>query len=111
VYEQGYLHLDLETGEVSTWYAGPKRFVGEGFLATPTPSQAQQGRQAQEEEEEEEEEEELRAYWVGTVHDGDTSSVLVFHAGPRLREGPICTLKLRHRMPWGIHADFVPEQL
>jgi all-trans-8'-apo-beta-carotenal 15,15'-oxygenase len=104
VYEQGYLHLDLETGEVSTWYAGPKRFVGEGFLVTPT--HAQQDRQAQEEEEEE-----LQAYWVGTVHDGDTSSVLVFHAGPRLSEGPICTLKLRHRMPWGIHADFVPEQL
>ncbi|KAM3573151.1 hypothetical protein VYU27_004898 [Nannochloropsis oceanica] len=134
---QGYVHLDLKTGQVDSWHApscaaaatvaaaaaaaayGGERqgntemirmeaedkskhiVVGEGVLAPRILEGGREGGQKQEEEE-------LNCYWMGIEFDALTGrrSLCVFDAA-RIKKGPLCKLHLKHRLPWGIHSEWV----
>lgn len=117
---QGFVHCDLLRGElVDGWYAGGGKeeeerrhvFVGEGVLA---PKRGQgQGEGGEGDHKEEEEEVELACYWMGFEYDAKTGrrSLCIWDTRRGLAAGPICKIHLRkgHLLPWGIHAEFVPD--
>jgi all-trans-8'-apo-beta-carotenal 15,15'-oxygenase len=77
--------------------------VGEGVLAPRALERGREGGQGQEQEEEE-----LNCYWMGIEFDALTGrrSLCVFKAG-EIGKGPLCKLHLKHRLPWGIHSEWV----
>ncbi len=131
---QGYVHLDLKTGGVDCWHApscsasatvaaaaasrgegqdntemirmeaedkAKHMVVGEGVLV---PRMLEGGREG----EQKQEEEELNCYWMGIEFDAMTGrrSLCVFDAA-KIGRGPLCKLHLKHRLPWGIHSEWV----
>jgi len=75
--------------------------VGEGVLAPRALEGGREGGQEQEEKEK-------NCYWLGIEFDALTGrrSLCVFDAA-EIGKGPLCKLHLKHRLPWGIHSEWV----
>jgi all-trans-8'-apo-beta-carotenal 15,15'-oxygenase len=88
---QGYISFNLRTGQRRSWYAGRRRFVAEAVLV---PKAGGKG--------------EADVYAMGLVHDSErgSSSLCVFDVAA-LESGPVCEIRLKDHIPWGIHAQFV----
>ncbi len=89
---QHLCHVDLESGTRQTWHAGASDFVMEPVFA-PRAEDAPEG-----------------DGWLLTpvYRAAENRSDVVIHRALDLEAGPVATVRLPHRMPYGFHGNWVP---
>lgn len=89
---QHLVHLDLETGQRQFWQAGEHDFVVEPVFA-PRSADAPEG----------------DGWLVTPVYKAaEHRSDVVIHDALDIEAGPVATIKLPHRIPYGFHGNWVP---
>ena len=112
----GYCRVDLVTGEVQKWYAGNRTFCEEvvvvpksgewvGGIAMGIASDTNSSTSSSEGEEE--------CWLLGMMaeHSADDESgvsCLGIFDGADITKGPVAKIKMKHRVPHGLHGAFVP---
>jgi all-trans-8'-apo-beta-carotenal 15,15'-oxygenase len=90
---QGFVKVDVETGEKQLWSAAPRGFTGEPiFVPRPNGTSEDDG-------------------WVlGLVYDSDQhrSDVVILDAKD-FNKGAVARLHLNHHVPYGLHGNFVNQ--
>ena len=91
---QAWLKYDASAGKAEMWNMGPRVFAGEPeFVPRPGSTEEDDG------------------WLVGLVYDAaiDRSKFVVLDARD-VTAGPLCTLSLRHHLPYGLHGNFVSAE-
>jgi all-trans-8'-apo-beta-carotenal 15,15'-oxygenase len=91
---QGFLKVDLESGQRQLWSAAPRGFVSEPIFVPCHGSQ-----------------EEDDGWVLALVYDAENhrSDVVILDAKD-FNRGPIARLHLKHHIPYGLHGNFTPEK-
>jgi all-trans-8'-apo-beta-carotenal 15,15'-oxygenase len=90
---QGFLKLDLETGERQLWSAAPRGFVSEPIFVPRTSYESEDD-----------------GWVIAFVYDATyhRSDVVILDAR-NFNQGPVARLHLKHHVPYGLHGNFTPE--
>ena len=95
---QGYLTVNVETGETQKYFLGVRCFAEEPVLV-PAPSRAPPGPMREED-----------AYLLGLSYDGERgrTALCIFEAA-NVSKGPVCRVWLRGHLPHGLHGSWSPD--
>ncbi len=90
-----YVHMDMSTGQLKTWFAGDTSSTQEPIFARKGPD-APEG----------------EGYVLGVVNRRaeHRSDLLIFDA-QRIDEGPLATVKIPVRLKYAIHGNWVPASV
>lgn len=97
---QGFLKLDLETGEKQFWSAAPKGFASEPIFVPRNSASNSASNRGDEDD----------GWVLALVYDStDHRSDVVILDAKNLNQGPIARLHLKHHVPYGLHGSFTSE--
>lgn len=96
---QGYVRVDLETGETVSWAPGTRRFVEECVVVPVSPEHRRQDVPI-----------ESDCFVLGIMYDAEIGkSALAILDGNALADGPVALLWLEGAMPHGLHGSWRPR--